>query len=271
MTPRNENSRLQCQRGLSRLQELNILTWLSTFRYKPQPRGQMLRVLQILFFALHFWFLRQTRRDTLGRRRLSSEATAEIASVFSLNRRFRSPDAHTCCFPRICRGEDQDNDSGSSYTKKNQFKSIPSLPRRHIRIDKGLKSALMKGFGQFFDKQYADLRLQLHQVGATLPVRRATLAASAELVAEMTKTKRYHVHLDQNIGHLYTAHQGSIKEGNSAYRKLRGWAKRYADLRPQLHQVGRPLPVRRATLVASAESVVETGRYVGRTRNGVFL
>ena len=63
-------------------------------------------------------------------------------------------------------------------------------------VKEALKPALIKGFGQFFDKQYADLRLQLHQVGTPLPVRRATLVASAELVVEMTKTKGFRAYLD---------------------------------------------------------------------------
>ena len=72
-------------------------------------------------------------------------------------------------------------------------------------IDKGLKPALIKAFGQFFDKQYADLRLQLHQVGTTLPVRRATLVVSAELVVEMTKTTCFHVHITK-ISAISTKH-----------------------------------------------------------------
>ena len=63
-------------------------------------------------------------------------------------------------------------------------------------VKEALKPALIKGFGQFFDKQYADLRLQLHQVATPLPVRRATLVASAELVVEMTRTKGFRAYLD---------------------------------------------------------------------------
>ena len=66
-------------------------------------------------------------------------------------------------------------------------------------VKEALKPALIKGFGQFFDKQYADLRLQLHQVGTPLPVRRATLVASAEIVVEMMKTKGFRAFLDGRI------------------------------------------------------------------------
>ena len=69
----------------------------------------------------------------------------------------------------------------------------------HTIVNNALKPALIKGFGQFFDKQYADLRVQLQQVGTPLPVRRATLVASAELVVDMTKTKGFRAWLDESI------------------------------------------------------------------------
>ena len=74
----------------------------------------------------------------------------------------------------------------------------------HTIVKEALKPALIKGFGQFFDKQYADLRLQLHQVGTPLPVRRATLVACAELVVEMSRTKGFRAFMDGRMqGHVH--------------------------------------------------------------------
>ena len=69
----------------------------------------------------------------------------------------------------------------------------------HTIVHNTFKPALIKGFGQFFDKQYADLRLQLHQVGMPLPVRRAVLVALTELVDEMTKTKGFNAFLEESL------------------------------------------------------------------------
>ena len=79
-----------------------------------------------------------------------------------------------------------------------RFLAVTRVINRTI-VNKAFKPALIKGFGQRFDKQYADLRLQLQQVGTPLPVRRATLVASAELVVEMTKTKGFRAFLDGSI------------------------------------------------------------------------
>ena len=69
----------------------------------------------------------------------------------------------------------------------------------HTIVHNTFKPALIKGFGPFFDKKYADLRLQLHQVGMPLPVRRAVLVALTELVDEMTKTKGFNAFLEESL------------------------------------------------------------------------
>ena len=97
----------------------------------------------------------------------------------------------------------------------------------HTIVKEALKPALIKGFGQFFDKQYADLRLQLHQVGTPLPVRRATLVASAELVVEMTRTKGFCAYLDgrmqSHVHNMWTLLEPLFAEGmdrDKAWREL---------------------------------------------------
>ena len=178
------------------LQKLQVLTWLSTFRCEPQPRGQMFRILRNRFVTLDSWFLTQTRRDRLH----TFERNYRRRSIHSsFYRRFRTPDARDSSLPRTCGGNDEDKRLPSMA-----LKARPSLsPLGDTwRIDKGLKPLLIKEFGRFFKKQYADLRLQRHQVGTPMPVRRATLVTSTELVVEITKTKGSHLHKNENIGQL---------------------------------------------------------------------
>ena len=69
----------------------------------------------------------------------------------------------------------------------------------HKIVNNTLKPALIKGFGQYFDKQFADIRLQLQQVGLPLPARRAALVASTELVDEMTRTKGFGAFIEGSL------------------------------------------------------------------------
>ena len=97
----------------------------------------------------------------------------------------------------------------------------------HTIVNNAFKPALIKGFGQTFDKQYADLRLQLQQVALPLPVRRAALVASAELVDEMTRTKGFNTFIEGSIQgqvhRMWTLLEPLFAEGmkrNDAWKEL---------------------------------------------------
>ena len=76
LTFRNGNPRRQCQQGPFHLQELNVLTWLSSLDTYPSLVGKFLAFFKT-FRQLRLLGLRQAISNTLGSHRLWSEVTAE--------------------------------------------------------------------------------------------------------------------------------------------------------------------------------------------------